>query len=99
MNHLRELRFDKIKIDKSFILSMGSNPESAKIVSAILGLTRSLGLPTTAEGIEDADAVKQMIEGGCEFGQGFYFSRAVPAEEVADLIGRSMGRKRAAGKR
>jgi diguanylate cyclase (GGDEF)-like protein/PAS domain S-box-containing protein len=97
MNHLRELRFDKIKIDKSFILSMGTDPESAKIVSAILGLTRSLGLPTTAEGIEDAGAMARMIEGGCDFGQGFYFSAAVPADEVAGLIGRSVG-GRAAGR-
>ncbi len=99
MNHLRELRFDKVKIDKSFILSMRNDPESAKIVNAILGLTRSLGLATTAEGIEDADAMRRMIEGGCEFAQGFYFSEAVPADEVADLIGRSMGagRSSAAG--
>ena len=79
MNHLRELKFDKVKIDKSFILSMQSDPESAKIVNAILGLTRSLGLATTAEGIENAEAMRRMIEGGCEFGQGFYFSQAVPA--------------------
>ncbi len=99
MNHLRELKFDKIKIDKSFILSMGTDPESAKIVSAILGLTRSLGLPTTAEGIEDAGAMARMVEGGCEFGQGFYFSGAVPADEVAGLISRSVGGQAAGGGR
>ena len=99
MNHLRELKFDKVKIDKSFILSMGTDPESAKIVNAILGLTRSLGLTTTAEGIEDVEAMRRMTEGGCDFGQGFYFSRAVPADEVAGLIGRSIGRMRATGTR
>jgi diguanylate cyclase (GGDEF)-like protein/PAS domain S-box-containing protein len=91
MYHLRELRFDKIKIDRSFILSMQSNPESAKIVNAIIGLTKSLGLTTTAEGIEDANAMMRMIESGCEFGQGFHFGKAVPASEVAELIARSRG--------
>jgi predicted signal transduction protein with EAL and GGDEF domain len=99
MNHLRELRFDKIKIDKSFIMSMQSDPESAKIVNAILGLTRSLGLTTTAEGIENAESMRRMVEGGCDFGQGFYFSDAVPAGEVAGLIARSTGQMRAAGRR
>jgi predicted signal transduction protein with EAL and GGDEF domain len=51
--HLRELRFDKVKIDRSFVQSMVNNPESEKIVDAILGLTKSLNLPTVAEGIED----------------------------------------------
>lgn len=86
MYHLRELTFDKIKIDRSFVQSMRVNPESTKIVNAILALTKSLGLPTTAEGIEDAEALRSMIDRGCEFGQGFYFGKAVPAQEVAALI-------------
>ena len=90
LSHLRELQFDKIKIDRSFIQSMRDNPESAKIVSAILGLTRSLGLPTIAEGIEDAEALLRMVEGGCEFGQGFYFGEAVPASEVLSIIERNV---------
>ena len=86
MHHLRELRFDKIKIDRSFILSMRDNPESDKIVNAILGLTKSLGLPTIAEGVEDAELLAIMIEKGCDFGQGFFFGKAIPGHEVADLM-------------
>lgn len=89
--HLRELRFDRIKIDRSFIQTMGERPESAKIVSAILGLTQSLGLPTTAEGIEDPGAMVRMIESGCKVGQGFLFGKAVPASEVPELIERDAG--------
>ncbi len=63
LNHLRELKLDKIKIDRSFIQSMNEEPESAKIVNAILGLARSLGLPTTAEGIEDAEVAKPYEQG------------------------------------
>ncbi|HET7714282.1 MAG TPA: EAL domain-containing protein, partial [Bauldia sp.] len=55
--HLRQLTFDKIKIDRSFILSLATEPESTRIVNAILALTRSLGLPTTAEGLETIELV------------------------------------------
>lgn len=80
--HLRELKLDKIKIDKSFVQSMSVNPESKKIVHAILGLTKSLGVPTVAEGIETADLLDLMTKSGCEFGQGFYFGKPMPATEA-----------------
>ena len=83
---LRELPIDKIKIDRLFIQSMRENPQSAKIVSAILGLGKSLSLPITAEGIEDADMLARVTEGGCEIGQGFYFGKAMPASEAGALI-------------
>ena len=77
--HLRELHLDKIKIDRSFIQSINENPESLKLVNAILGLAKSLALPTTAEGIEDADVLAQMSNAGVDIGQGYYFSQALPA--------------------
>ena len=84
--NLRELRFDKIKIDRSFVLSMGTNEESAKIVHSVLDLAKSLGLPTIAEGIEHAQAVKQIMASGGVYGQGFYFGKAMPAEEADRLV-------------
>ncbi|HET7717161.1 MAG TPA: EAL domain-containing protein, partial [Bauldia sp.] len=86
--HLRQLTFDKIKIDRSFISSMATEPESTRIVNAILALTRSLGLPTTAEGIETSELVSSMVGRGCQFGQGYYFSKAVPASEVPAICAR-----------
>ena len=83
--NLRELHFDKIKIDRSFVLSMGTSVDSAKIVHSILDLAKSLGLPTIAEGIEHAQAVKQIMASGGEYGQGFYFGKAMPAEEAKEL--------------
>ena len=80
--HLRELHLDRIKIDRSFVQSINQNPESLKLVNAILGLAKSLALPTTAEGIEDADVLKQMSEAGVDIGQGFFFSQALPAAEA-----------------
>ena len=81
--HLRELHLDLIKIDRSFVESTKDDPESGKIINAILGLTKSLGLPTTAEGIEDAETLDRMVADGCDFGQGFYFAAAMPAAEAA----------------
>ena len=93
--HLRELSFDKVKIDRSFIQSMRDNPESVKIVNAILSLTKSLGLPATAEGLEDAEAVKHMIDTGCEFGQGYYFGKAMSPADTLGYVNENRGIKQA----
>ena len=83
--HLRELKFDQLKIDRSFVQSMGS-AESAKIVSAVAGLGRAMGMPVTAEGVEtqaEADALRTL---GCEHAQGFLFGKAVGAAETLALL-------------
>jgi EAL domain-containing protein (putative c-di-GMP-specific phosphodiesterase class I) len=84
--HLRELRFDKIKIDRSFVQSMEDNRESEKIVDAILSLAKSLGLPTVAEGIENPGVQQQLLAMGCEFGQGYYYGRAMTAPDAARVL-------------
>ena len=83
--HLRELKFDKIKIDRSFVQSL-ENDESAKIISAIIGLGQSLGILTTAEGIENATNSEWLAERGCTYGQGYLFGPPVPASGAARLI-------------
>ena len=83
--NLRELRFDKIKIDRSFVLSMETNIESAKIVNSVIDLAKSLGLPTIAEGIEHVQTLNRIVQSGGEYGQGFYFSKALPAAEATKL--------------
>jgi EAL domain-containing protein (putative c-di-GMP-specific phosphodiesterase class I) len=72
--YLSELPFDKIKIDRSFIQTLHERQESAKIVSAIVGLGKSLGVPTIAEGVETADEVDFLRKVGCSTAQGYYFS-------------------------
>ena len=83
---LRELHFDKIKIDRSFVLSMHSKAGSAQIVRSIIDLAKSLGLPTIAEGIEHREAMQEIMHSGGEYGQGFYFGRAMPAAEATQLV-------------
>ena len=73
--NLRELRFDKIKIDRSFVLSMETNAESAKIVHSVINLAKSLGLPTIAEGIEHQQTLHQIIEAAANTVRGIIFRR------------------------
>ena len=89
LHHLRHLKFDTIKIDRSFVQSMEHNAESAKIVETVLALGRSLGIHTLAEGIEEAADAQALLRQGCEFGQGFHFGRPVPAGSVAALLARA----------
>jgi EAL domain-containing protein (putative c-di-GMP-specific phosphodiesterase class I) len=84
--HLRERRFDKIKIDRSFVQSMKENGDSEKIVEAILSLAKSLGLPTVAEGIENPDVLQRLAAMGCEFGQGYYFGKAMTAKQATAML-------------
>ena len=84
--HLRNLKFDKLKIDRSFVQSVHRDVESAKIVDAVLGLARSLGLPVVAEGIEDGAVMAHLVERGCEYGQGYHFSKAVGPEQARHML-------------
>lgn len=85
--HLRKLHFDHLKIDQSFVHSMDT-AESAKIVSAVAGLGKALGMPVTAEGVEtvaEADALRAM---GCDHAQGFLFGRPLDAAGTLALLNR-----------
>ncbi len=84
--HLYELRFDKLKIDKRFILELVTTGESAIFIRAMVGLCRGLNLSVTAEGVETEAIAKAALEHGVDQGQGYLFGRAVPAEEVAQLL-------------
>jgi diguanylate cyclase (GGDEF)-like protein len=82
MRYLQMFPFDKIKIDKSFIQSMTSHPDSAAIVCAIAGLGRSLDIDTAAEGVETTEQLAFLRSAGCQLAQGFLFSRPVPLSEL-----------------
>ncbi len=84
--HLRELKFDKVKIDRSFVQAMLENHESEKIVDAILGLAKNLNLPTVAEGIENPAVLRHLAARGCEYGQGYYFGKAMTADNVSQIL-------------
>tara|TARA_Y100000815_G_scaffold255501_1_gene262419 strand:+ start:586 stop:2163 length:1578 start_codon:yes stop_codon:yes gene_type:complete len=85
LSHLRQLRFNHLKIDSSFVRSMDS-AESQKIVSAVSGLGKALGMPVTAEGVETTDVADALRALGCEQAQGYLFGAAVPADEVRRML-------------
>ncbi|MDL2339016.1 MAG: EAL domain-containing protein [Pseudomonadota bacterium] len=85
--YLAEMSFDKIKIDQSFVHTMHDRPESARIVDAVIGLSRSLGVQAVAEGVEterDAMALRKL---GCGLAQGYLFGRPMPVDHVMPALG------------
>jgi diguanylate cyclase (GGDEF)-like protein len=82
LSHLHDLPFDKVKIDKSFILKLASDPSVIDYIGAIIGLGKSLHLEVTAEGIETPGVLEKLADLGCSFGQGYLFGKPVPAAEV-----------------
>ena len=81
--HLRELRFDKLKIDKSYVTSLKQGNKRAKLIDAIIQLGASMSLETTAEGIETSTNLSWLSNQGCTHGQGYLFGRPMP-KETAD---------------
>lgn len=86
LRYLREFHIDTLKIDQSFVARMSSDPESAAIVRAIVGLSQGLGIEAVAEGIEMREQSDVLNTEGCRYGQGFLFSAAIPGSDVLRLI-------------
>jgi diguanylate cyclase (GGDEF)-like protein/PAS domain S-box-containing protein len=86
LSYLRSFPFDKIKIDRSFVKDIAERPDCVAIVRAISGLGRSLNITTTAEGVETVDQLDWLRNEGCNEVQGFLFSAAKPAAEIAGLL-------------
>lgn len=84
--HLRELKFDKLKIDRSYVDTITMSEERAKLVDAIINLGLSLGLVTMAEGIETDASVDWLSSQGCNFGHGYLFGKLMPKEEVQRML-------------
>ena len=88
LSHLKGFPIDTLKIDQAFVSELGTNPNDASIVRAVIGLGRSLNIRVVAEGVETATQLAQLQEQRCPEGQGYYFSRPVVAEEFPALLRR-----------
>ncbi len=86
LSYLRSFPFDKIKIDRSFVSQIGESAHCTAIVRAVTGLAASLGIVTTAEGVETAAQLAHLRAEGCQEVQGFFFSRPVGAARVRELL-------------
>ena len=83
MARLRQLPVSTLKIDRSFVSELGSDPAADALVDTIIGLAHSLGMEPLAEGIETELQRANLIARGCRIGQGFYFSRPLPAADIS----------------
>ena len=86
LSYLRSFPFDKIKIDRSFMRDLKSKGDSLAIIKAVIGLGHSLGMSTTAEGIETEEQLAAVREQGCNEVQGFLFSPPLEAMQVLTLL-------------
>jgi len=86
LGYLRKFPFDKIKIDQSFVRDLSTKEDSVAIIRAVVGLSRSLGITTTAEGVETMAQFTRLAAEGCDEVQGFLFARPQPAAEIATLL-------------
>ncbi len=82
LNYLRSFPFDKIKIDRCFVDEVDSRDDNRAIVRAVTGLATTLGMVTTAEGVERADQLEELRREGCTEVQGYYFSRPMPVGQI-----------------
>jgi diguanylate cyclase (GGDEF)-like protein/PAS domain S-box-containing protein len=80
--HLRQLRFDTIKIDRSVISELGRDQHSSAVIRAVVALARDLGIEVTAEGIETVEQLRLARELGCDLGQGFLVAQPMTAEDL-----------------
>ncbi len=81
--HLKKLPVTAVKIDKSFVLDMITNADSATIVRSTIDLAHSLGLKAVAEGVENGETLERLAEFGCDEAQGYFIGRPMPEEEMA----------------
>jgi diguanylate cyclase (GGDEF)-like protein/PAS domain S-box-containing protein len=86
LSNLSRLPFDTVKIDQSFVKDLHASGESAEIVRTILDLARSMGMSVVAEGVETVDQLGVLTSLGCDYAQGYYFSRPVDKDSTQALL-------------
>ena len=86
LSYLRRHQIDKLKIDQSFVASIGVREDAGAVVQAIINLGEALGLSVTAEGVENATQRDALKARGCAYLQGYFFSRPIMANQIPDLM-------------
>jgi EAL domain-containing protein (putative c-di-GMP-specific phosphodiesterase class I) len=86
LSHLKRFPIDALKIDQSFVRDLTTDEDDAGIVTAVIGMGKSLHMRVVAEGVETREQLSMLQEYGCPQGQGYYFSRPVPAVDFGHLL-------------
>ena len=87
LSYLQAFPFDKIKIDRAFVMNLGHNPQSAAIVRAVIGLGHGLEMSIVAEGVETQEQLGFLADEGCDAVQGYYIGKPLPIGQYAGLVG------------
>ena len=90
LSYLQAFPFDKIKIDRAFVINLGKNPQSAAIVRAVIGLGHGLDMSIVAEGVETAEQLAFLAQEGCDAVQGYLLGKPAPIAQYAALVGRNV---------
>lgn len=86
MSYLKRLPISTLKVDKSFVQDLPDNTDDAAIAKAIIAMAQSLKMHVMSEGVETVEQAEFMLSNGCDYSQGYLFSKPVPAEQIAKLI-------------
>ncbi|MDT4952212.1 MAG: hypothetical protein QOJ02_350 [Acidobacteriota bacterium] len=86
LSHLRRFPIDTLKIDRSFVTQMSEDDENAEIVRTIIGLAQNLGMDVVAEGVETPNQIETLKSLGCEYGQGYFFSKPLDFQRAEQFI-------------
>lgn len=86
LSYLHSFPLSKIKIDRSFVSDLGKSEKVEVIIKSIIDIARTMGMTTTAEGIETPEQLAHLAKLGCDIGQGYYYSKPRPIGEIAELI-------------
>lgn len=86
LSYLKKLPIDILKIDRSFVSDMATDPDAVAVVEAIISIAHTLKLSVVAEGVETKEQLKHLRDSGCEYIQGFFCSRPVPAPVAANFM-------------
>jgi diguanylate cyclase (GGDEF)-like protein/PAS domain S-box-containing protein len=91
LSYLQAFPFDKIKIDRAFVMNLGRSPQSAAIVRAVIGLGHGLEMSIVAEGVETQEQLGFLAEAGCDVVQGYFIGKPAPIGGYAALVSRAAG--------
>jgi EAL domain-containing protein (putative c-di-GMP-specific phosphodiesterase class I) len=91
LSYLQAFPFDKIKIDRAFVINVGRNPQSAAIIRAVIGLGHGLEMSIVAEGVETQEQLGFLADEGCDAVQGYFIGKPLPIGHYAELVGRTGG--------
>jgi diguanylate cyclase (GGDEF)-like protein/PAS domain S-box-containing protein len=88
LSYLQSFPFDKIKIDREFVMNLGRNTQSAAIIRAVIGLGHGLDVPIVAEGVETQEQLSFLASESCDQVQGYFIGKPAPIQQYAELVGR-----------